>query len=362
MRLLFVIPCDSFTPSGVVRVRNYLPYLDRRGVSHTVLNYFSPLCARLTDLRYSRRGTLRIWPFRALVRLACRILGLLHQWTVIGRLLLMAPKYDAVFLQWVVPSRRIVSWLNRRARKLIYDFDDAVFLNAPQKTDHLVRNSWCVIAGSHFLYEYAELRNRRVVLIPSAAPVEQFRCPARDECRVESRPFRIGWIGSPSTVRYLEHLKRPAEVLRRRGRQFVFVIAGAGSDRDAMPDLGPMEVVANYRDTDIPKLVASMDIGVMPLSDTAWEQGKCAMKAVLCMAGGKPVVCSRVGESVYLIEDGVNGLLAASPEEWVHALEQLMSSESLRRDLGVKARQTVEASYSTETCFRRLEEDVLAYV
>jgi glycosyltransferase involved in cell wall biosynthesis len=86
------------------------------------------------------------------------------------------------------------------------------------------------------------------------------------------------------------------------------------------------------------------------------------MKAVLCMAGGKPVVCSRVGESVYLIEDGVNGLLAASPEEWVHALEQLMSSESLRRDLGVKARQTVEASYSTETCFRRLEEDVLAYV
>ena len=80
----------------------------------------------------------------------------------------------------------------------------------------------------------------------------------------------------------------------------------------------------------------------MPLPDDEWSRGKCGLKGLQYMALEIPTVMSPVGVNSKIIEDGRNGLLAASDEEWVDKLTQLVESATLRRSLGQAGRRTVE--------------------
>jgi glycosyltransferase involved in cell wall biosynthesis len=64
------------------------------------------------------------------------------------------------------------------------------------------------------------------------------------------------------------------------------------------------------------------------------------------MALGVPTICSPVGVNTEIIEDGENGLLAATDDEWVEKLSGLLRSAELRARLGRAGRETVEARYS----------------
>jgi glycosyltransferase involved in cell wall biosynthesis len=88
------------------------------------------------------------------------------------------------------------------------------------------------------------------------------------------------------------------------------------------------------------------DVGIMPMPNDAWAKGKCAMKALLCMAVGVPVVCSAVGVNREIIEHGRNGFLASSDTEWLTHLVTLATDPALRVGIGAAGRATVEARYS----------------
>jgi len=88
------------------------------------------------------------------------------------------------------------------------------------------------------------------------------------------------------------------------------------------------------------------DIGVMPLPDDAWSKGKCGLKALQFMALGIPTVCSPVGVNTDIIQDGENGFIAGTEDEWVEKLSRLLRSVELRRQLGLAGRVTVERKYS----------------
>jgi glycosyltransferase involved in cell wall biosynthesis len=84
----------------------------------------------------------------------------------------------------------------------------------------------------------------------------------------------------------------------------------------------------------------------MPLPDDRWSKGKCGLKALQYMALGIPTICSPVGVNIDIIQDGRNGLIAATEDEWIAKLKQLLRSAELRRSLGRAGRATVEAQYS----------------
>ena len=94
--------------------------------------------------------------------------------------------------------------------------------------------------------------------------------------------------------------------------------------------------------------IQTMDIGVMPLPDTAWARGKCGYKLIQYMACGLPVVASPVGVNKEIVEHGVNGFIAESDEEWRSAIETLLSDADLRRRMGAAGRKKVEDSYSLQ--------------
>ena len=94
------------------------------------------------------------------------------------------------------------------------------------------------------------------------------------------------------------------------------------------------------------ELFNTCDIGVYPLPDDDWSKGKCGFKAIQFMACGVPVLSAAVGVNREIIQDGVNGYLASSQDEWIAKLERLLGDAGLRRRFAEAGRRTIAERYS----------------
>jgi glycosyltransferase involved in cell wall biosynthesis len=136
-------------------------------------------------------------------------------------------------------------------------------------------------------------------------------------------------------------------------RPFELRIAGAG--RQVSFNGVPVSNVS-WTLADEVALFNTCDIGVYPLANDAWTKGKCGFKAIQFMACGVPVVAAAVGVNREIIEDGVNGFLATTREEWIDKLTRLADDEGLRKRLGEAGRQTIEERYSLNVNAPRMAE------
>jgi glycosyltransferase involved in cell wall biosynthesis len=64
------------------------------------------------------------------------------------------------------------------------------------------------------------------------------------------------------------------------------------------------------------------------------------------MACGVPVVASAVGVNREIIQDGVNGFLASTEDEFVEKLQRLLTDPDLRRRIAEAGRRTIVERYS----------------
>ena len=129
-----------------------------------------------------------------------------------------------------------------------------------------------------------------------------------------------------------------------------FSVVGSGQiDLDGVP----MSIIPWSEETEVDH-IQDFDIGIMPLPDSQWEQGKCGYKLIQYMACGKPVVASPVGANRKIVEHGVNGFLAGSTEEWLEALTVLRDNSDLRKKMGTAGRKKVEKRYCIQVTARRL--------
>lgn len=364
MKVLFVVPCGSHIACGAVRVLQFLPYLEGENVDYRVINYYHPIFIYLWKLeikcRNSNHAIIRSFSF--ILKKLKDAVNRLYPIAINCIIAKSAINYDIIFLQRVILFENIIKSIKRKGVKIVFDFDDAIFLESPKDTDMIVRNASMVIAGSHFNYEYAIKSNPNTKLIPSSVPIEHFQINKvikhNDGDRSE---ICIGWIGGAATMKYLDLLFQPLRELAAEGYNISLLIAGSWNYRDNLKGVSGLKIkeIPFYPSEDLPELVEKIDIGVMPLVDTSWEKGKCAMKALIYMAGGKPVVSSPVGEILTIIRDGENGLFAKSPDEWKQKLKFLIENPAKRHEFGEKGRATVEERFSTARCFSKLHNEVL---
>jgi glycosyltransferase involved in cell wall biosynthesis len=104
---------------------------------------------------------------------------------------------------------------------------------------------------------------------------------------------------------------------------------------------------------DIPALLARADAYVLPSRSEAFPNG-----AIEAMAAGLPVVASRVGGLLDLIDDGRTGLLVKpdDPSALADALESLVLSPAHAAKLGASAREEVTRRYSFDRMVRAFED------
>lgn len=241
-------------------------------------------------------------------------------------------------------------WLAWRNCIMLVDYDDAIF---HQYDAH--RNSWVrsllsrkiskvmelsktVVAGNAYLANYARSAGaKRVEVIPTVIDLARYRI--KEE--VSNSPvFTIGWIGSPSTARYLEAI---APALAQICKDSLTRVCLVGSGHIHLPGV-PLEVI-NWRDDSEVDEICNFDVGIMPLPDEPWARGKCGFKLIQYMACGLPVVASPIGVNSEIVANGVNGYLANTTGEWVQALKTLQQDAGLRHKMGAAGRQKVENKY-----------------
>jgi glycosyltransferase involved in cell wall biosynthesis len=244
----------------------------------------------------------------------------------------------------------------RRRPPMVFDFDDAIFLPSvsdanriiaalkmPTKVSSIIRSSDRVIAGNAYLADYARRFNADVVTIPTSVDTTRFvPKPAGDGAPAAGSRLTVGWIGSPTTAHYLSLLDG---VMTRVAAEKTFVLRVSGADRPVTFSGVEVQNLPWSLDREV-ELFNTCDVGVYPLPDDEWAKGKCGFKAIQFMACGVPVVASAVGVNRELIQDGVNGFLAATPDEWADKLDRLLGDGDLRRRFGEAGRRTVEERYS----------------
>jgi len=340
MKILFIVPYSTEGASNRFRVEQYLPYLDKEGIEYDVRPFVS---SRFYKILYSRKAIIK--------KIAYFILAFLGRVLDIIRL----PMYDLVFIhrESCPFGPPIFEWLICKFKKaIIYDFDDAVFLENynlankfyrffkfPSKTKDIIRMSAVVIVPNLFLKEYVSKFNKNVHILPTPIDSDKFKITKRASDKVV-----IGWIGSFTTAPYLKLIFNVMQELSKKYK-FTLKICGAA---------GPINIpgveIENH-DWCLEEEVGhfqSIDIGIYPLADTLWERGKAGFKAIQYMSVGVSVVASSIGMNKEIIQNGVNGFLVSSDEEWVEKISRLIDDPALREKIGFAGRKTVEGKYSVK--------------
>jgi len=252
--------------------------------------------------------------------------------------------------------------LRRWCRAIVYDFDDAVYTVRPRKVGHrpppsprrqrrfstLCSIADVVVACNETLAARARPHATRVEIVPT--PVDVTRYPTR---RPPSLPRRtLVWIGMPENLRYLELVHSP---LARLACEFADLkLRIVSSAAPPWPDV-PIEFVP-WSEAGEVEALCSADIGIMPLSDDDWSNGKCAFKLIQYMAAGLPCVASRIAMNCEVVTPGRNGFLASSADEWEERLRALLVADDRGRPLGAAGRQLVEERFDRRAVAPRTAE------
>jgi glycosyltransferase involved in cell wall biosynthesis len=319
MRVVFL---THQRPQGY-RIQHYFPYLRRQGVE--------------VDLRVIPRGRIS----------RSRLFGEL-------------PAYDLVYIQRRLLSPLDLFVLRRASKRLVYDFDDAVMYRSSRHSNQvslsrrwafkrMVRTSDAVIAGNQFLKGEAlrYVGEERVTVVPTAVDMERY--PPKDYGE-PGDSITVGWIGSGSTLWYLRNLMPVLETLYERcPRLKLKVVSDEFFDCPTVPI-----VKKKWALEDEVSDLQSFDIGLMPLTEDLWSQGKCGLKAVQYSAAGIPVVCSPIGINRDIVEDGLNGYWASMDDQWVERISRLVDDPPLRVKMGMEGRRRVERSFSVEVTSKQV--------
>jgi glycosyltransferase involved in cell wall biosynthesis len=88
------------------------------------------------------------------------------------------------------------------------------------------------------------------------------------------------------------------------------------------------------------RALGSIDVGIVPLGPTPFNEAKSPLKGLEWAAAGVPFVASPTSEYEWLAAQGV-GTIARGPEEWQAKLGELLGDEALRRERADAGRRLV---------------------
>lgn len=319
-KVVFLVP-DVGDVSTRFRVRQYLPHLERRGIA-----------TALHSLHTSPR----------------------QRWRSIAA----ARDADAVVVHRAFLGRVELAFLRRVAPPYVYDFDDAIMFRDSAarrqsswqrrlRWSRMVRYAGHVVAGNGYLAEQAARYQRRVTVIPTAVDVDQY-----DGNGEVGRGPIVGWMGTRINLMYLERLATPLARLAARHPEVRVKVVSDGSI--VLP--GVPLIVKSWTQADEVADLRSFRVGIMPLPDDPWTRGKCGVKILQYLAAGVPVVCSPVGANRDIVAHGQNGYCAASDEEWVARLEELLAGDALRARFAQAGRETIVQRYGVGAMLDRFVE------
>lgn len=335
-KILFLTKYDNLGASSRYRFYQFFEFYEKEGFECIKRSFFND--AYLIDKYKANKSS----PAKVLLAFIKRFLVLFSLF-----------KYDKVVIEKeLFPYFPAIfeKILNLVGVKYIVDYDDALFHQYDNhyskwvrkllgnKIAKVMRYSSLVVAGNDYLADYAiQSGAKNIQLIPTVIDLRRY--PKEYKDYVYDKPI-IGWIGTPSTVKYVHDLISVFEKLYKK-IPFTLHIIGANLDADVNFD---HKSIKWSEETEV-KEIQKFDIGIMPLPDSPWERGKCGFKLIQYMGCSKPVVASPVGVNSIIVKIDENGFLATDLDQWFSSLLTLLSTPSARTEMGKKSRLLVENQY-----------------
>ncbi|GAB3288163.1 glycosyltransferase family 4 protein [Hymenobacter tenuis] len=342
MKILFVVPYPAGkAPSQRFRFEQYLPLLTEVGHTWHLASFID---LTTWNILYKSGHTL--------AKAFGILMGFLRRFV----LLFSVPQYDYVFIHREASpiGPPIFEWVIVKLlkKKIIYDFDDAIWLPNTSHANKIVAGvkwhhkvgdicSWAykVSCGNEYLAAYARQFNSRVVVNPTTIDTVNLHNKVRNQLTPDR--LVIGWTGTHSTLKYIEQV---VPVLSKLEQEFDFEFRVISNQPPSL-QLKSLVYVPWKKETEIADLL-QFHVGLMPLEDDIWAKGKCAFKALQYMALGEPALVSPVGMNTEVVQDGYNGYVCTNAGDWENALKKLLQEPRLRDELGKNARHTIEKHYS----------------
>jgi glycosyltransferase involved in cell wall biosynthesis len=244
---------------------------------------------------------------------------------------------------------------------------------ASQMMRYNLRTADCIVCVSEALKDHLtrkwKISQDKIVVFPNAVDVQQFRPDpnARAEVRaslgIGGLPM-IMFVGNFFAWHDVTTLLDAFALLRESHPDTRLVLVGDGEEREKaiqrVNDLGIMNAVqftGLVRHSDVPRLMAAADIGVVPYPQMNRDPWLSPLKLFEYMSSGIAVVASSVGQLNDVIRDRHNGVLVppGNAGAMARALGCLIDDSALRSRLSRQARRDAVQLHSWENYLSRLE-------
>jgi len=335
----------NVAPSQRFRVEIFLPDLEKAGISYKTLSF---LDQQAWDILYKPGNrVLKAWG------------------TVKGFYRRVVHLFQSVKASYIFIHREaaplgppIFEWLLAKVfrKKIIHEYDDAIWIpggekvskvkewgKATWKIKYIIKWSYKIAAGNDFLCEYARQYNSSVFLIPTLVDTERGHFKQRDQ--YEGNKIIVGWTGTHTTLHNLEVIEGVIPELKKQIDFDFLVISNKRPQWDFDFIYKQWDFETEQED------LLKMHIGIMPLKEGAWFEGKCGFKLIQYHACGIPAVASPTQVNSLITLHDQTGFIANNRDEWKAYLKKLIADTALRSSMGKAGRKHIERNYSLNSLF-----------
>lgn len=345
LKILFITPYPAkVAPSQRFRFEQYFSALQVGGHKYKVVSFLN-----------SRNWQLFFKPGQFIPKLSALLRGYVHRLFLLSQ----ASTYDVIFIhREATPiGPPVFEWIIARVlrKKIIYDFDDAIWLTDRtnestllrvlkwrSKVASICRWSYKISCGNAYLCDYALQFNPNVTYNPTTLDTESLHNPRIYTTDNQEDSVTLGWTGSHSTLKYLSAIEAILQKLEDEYPNISIIVI---ADKKPELTLRKLHFISWNILTEVQDLL-KIDIGLMPLPGDQWSKGKCGFKILQYLALRIPAVASPVGINPKIIQHDKTGYLCVSDDDWYNALKKLIENKSLRNAFGERGREFVRANYS----------------
>lgn len=180
----------------------------------------------------------------------------------------------------------------------------------------------------------------RVAVLPNLVPAWYTELPA--PIRDDDSHVTVGWSGTVAT--HPDDLQQTRGAVgralgRRPGSRFHTIGQEAGVQAALrLPDSVPYSATGWLPLADYPAALQALDVGIVPLQPSAFNEAKSWLKGLEMAAVGVPFVASPTSPYRELHRRFGLGVLAESPREWERAVGSFLDSAATREIHGERGR------------------------